>query len=154
MHTSFSNMDGEVQNLEVLTGMSDLKSNLNDFPKGDDFYYATGRGKRLKDTAKKAFSYTPIGMVKTAIDRAPQRQQARQERRQARQERKMTEAQANLELAKSVGASAPVVPTAPAPAAPVSTGLSTGAKVGIGVAIAAVLGVVIYMVAKGRGKGK
>ncbi len=142
--------------------VSDIKTGINYQDLGDvndiyainddNFYSATGRRSRRRATVRRAGS-SVWGEVQKGLE-------ARRKRRQTRVEgkagRKQTEAQAQLEASKGIGAGAQadaeLARSLGRSTEDGKKGLSTGAIVGIVLGGLAVVGVVAYMIIKKKGK--
>lgn len=111
---------------------------------GEDMSYSNIQG---EDTSE--FLDEINNFLKRQRAKAYARRKGRQQRKLARIGTKSTEAQAQLETAKSLGKSDPSIAAAlsavsqPTPIA--NSGMSTNTKIGIGVAAVAVVGVVIFL---------
>ena len=157
----YSNLDGEVVDYQILSGLSNVQNNPLD---SQNFYPMDG--------GEKHSNFRIFGIGKPSAGQI-ERQENRQERREEKQDFKMqkkedrnerkntragakaTQAQSQLEIAKSL--SAPDA-TAAALAAlgggtkDTNEGMSTGMKIGIAVLVLGVVGFIGYKVYKAKKK--
>lgn len=164
-----SNLDGEVQNIEVMTPNSDFNNqfneyDVNEFWEGDAFNFATGRRSKAKRKSARRKRFATIGeglygegTIFDAEERARRRErrQARKDLRVgARTQAKTLQAQAQSDIAKSLGdpsadiALAQALKTEPTKE---KKGLSTGAIVGIVFGGLLVGGLIFYLIKKQTG---
>jgi cobalamin biosynthesis Mg chelatase CobN len=174
----FNNLDGEVQNLEVINGSSNIRNNINEdfgndfdneenmsfFEGDDDFYNAKGSKKSKK---RNRYSGTMFDKDERARrrtlreDTKAQRQtrrdkqtQSRTDARSGKTQAKLSQAETQKTVASQLGVeteSDKALATALAKGSeqtPNKPGMSTGAKVGIAVGILALLGVIGFVVVK------
>ncbi len=165
-----SNMDGEVQDLEVMTPIVAYSNNFNEdnsneFWEGDNFNFANGGRSRNRRTRSRAgTALDTIGrnvFGKKTIFNADERAR-RRERRQARKDTRVQsrgqarslQAKAQADIARGMGdqsgdiALANALKESPKGA---KKGLSTGAIVGIVLGGLAIVGVIAYLVIKKKG---
>lgn len=165
--TDFNNLDGEVQNLEVLNGLSNMNDNMiesypNDFDNeesmsffegDDDFYNAKGSRKKRKNERARRRGLRE----KKQAQRQARRDKGAEARSQAkigRTKAKLTQADTQKEIASKLGVeteSDKALAQAMlkgAETTPEKKGMSTGAKIGIAVGVVAILGIIGFVVYK------
>ena len=160
-----SNLDGEVQNMEVMTPNSDYGNQynedyLNEFWEGDDFNFANGKRSRGRGRGKSRGIIQNVFGKNTIFnaDERARRRERRQQRRDTRTGAKQLQSQAQLEIAKSMQDKSGDIALANAlkgdnKKVVKQKGLSTGAIVGIVVGGLVVAGVIAYFVIKKKGSG-
>jgi hypothetical protein len=160
-----SNLDGEVQNMEVMTPLSDYGNQynedyLNEFWEGDDFNFANGKRSRRgksRGIIQNVFGKNTIFNADERARRRERRQQRRDTRTGARSSAKQLQAQAQVDIAKSMQDKSGDIALANALKGDtkkvMKKGLSTGAIVGIVVGGLVVAGVIAYFVIKKKGSG-
>lgn len=175
---NFNNLDGEVQNFEVVTALENMRNDVNEdfgnefdneenmsfFEGDDDFYNAKGSKKRRK---RNRFSGTMFDKDERARRRTlrentknqrqarrDQQSQSRIEARAGKTQTKLSQAETQKTMASQLGVeteSDKALANALAKGSeqtPDKPGMSTGAKVGIAVGILALLGVIGFVVVK------
>lgn len=153
-----SNMDGEVVNLEVMTPNSDYTNSYNeDYPnefwEGDDFNFADGNRAKttLNKIGKNVFGKKTIFNADERARRRERRQARKDTRVGARSQKKILQAQAQSDVAKSLGDQSGDIALAKAlgtPQAEQKKGLSTGAIIGITLGGLALVGAIVYFAIK------
>ena len=162
-----SNLDGEVQDLEVMTPIVAYTNNFNEdysgeFWEGDNFNFADGGKSRRSRTTLGTIGENVFGKrtIFNADERARRRErrQARKDTRvQSRGQARSLQAQAQADIARSMGDQSGDIALANAlkdsEKGGKKKGLSTGAIVGIVIGGLAIVGVVAYLIMKNKGTG-
>lgn len=161
MSCKYSNLDGVVEDLAVLTGDSQLNPSITYLGMDGEEYHSIF-GRRRKKKRRKS------GGLRSALGLTEQDKARRNARRDERVRSRSKERVMNAETQRKAVASASrpdkseqqiaqaLTQASTPPTPPPSTGLSTGAKIGIGVGILAVVGVLgfaIYKYTKRKANG-
>lgn len=147
MKRNYSQLDGEVQHYDIMTGISNVCDNPNEngvlYPfDGEKMSYGIGDWwdkQKEKAEARKG----------KRDERKDTRTSSKAEARSTRSQAKLAQAEAQKEIAKSMSTPDPALAFLTQQGAkPVKTGMSSGAKIGIVLGIAAVVGIIGFVVYK------